>query len=137
MTDRIFFDTNILVYAHSDLDKTKQEAAAQYIQSDQEIIISTQVVQEFVNVFISKLKVDIETVELLCAELEANFQVYTNDFHTIKRAMSIKKRHGFSIWDSLIIAAALESGCSILLSEDLQHLQKIEGLTVKNPFAPL
>lgn len=134
MTDKIFFDTNILVYAHSDLEKGKQEIAAHLIQSLPEVVISTQVVQEFANVFISKLKIDLDTVELLCAELSDNFQIHTNDFRSIQKALSIKKQYGFSIWDSLILAAAIESGCSILFSEDLQHLQKIEGLTIQNPF---
>jgi predicted nucleic acid-binding protein len=134
MTGRIFFDTNILVYAHSDLEKDKQEVAARLIQSQSEIFISTQVVQEFVNVFISKLKIEIETVELLCSDLETNFQIFTNDFRTIQKALDVKKRYEFSIWDSLIIAAAIQSGCSILLSEDLQHQQKIDGLTIQNPF---
>jgi predicted nucleic acid-binding protein len=135
MADRIFFDTNLLVYAHSDIEMPKQYLVAQMIQSQPEIFISTQVVQEFINVFLSKLKVDIETVQLLCNELEHNFQIFTNNYTTIQRALDVKKRYGFSLWDALIIAAALDSGCTILLSEDLQHLQNIDGLIIKNPFA--
>ena len=64
-----------------------------------------------------------------------NNEVHTNSFTTIQRACKIAERYSFSFYDSLIVAAALESGCLILFSEDLQHGQVIEKvLTVKNPF---
>ena len=52
------------------------------------------------------------------------------------RALDLQERYQFSFCDSLIVAAALEAGCARLLSEDLQHGQRIEGLTIKNPFRP-
>jgi len=54
---------------------------------------------------------------------------------TIEHAWKIKTRYAFSCWDSLIIASAMESGCSVLYSEDLQHGQEIKkNLTIRNPF---
>lgn len=55
---------------------------------------------------------------------------------TFRRAWEVEDRFGFSWWDSLVIASALESGASLLLSEDLQHDQSISGLRVLNPFHP-
>jgi predicted nucleic acid-binding protein len=134
MTDKYFFDTNILVYAHSDMDKSKQKIASEIIENQNEIIISTQVVQEFLNVFITKLKIDIEVVEEICLDIESNFFIHTNTVDTIRKSLKIKKKYGFSIWDSLIISAAIDSGATILLTEDLHNLQKIEGITIQNPF---
>jgi predicted nucleic acid-binding protein len=50
------------------------------------------------------------------------------------RAVQIAARFDFSIYDGLIVAAALESGCGLLFTEDMPHGQKIEGLTIRNPF---
>jgi len=67
--------------------------------------------------------------------MEQNNEVYTNSFATIQRACQVAQRYGFSFYDSLIVAAALEADCVVLYSEDLQHEQVIEQtLTVKNPF---
>jgi predicted nucleic acid-binding protein len=51
------------------------------------------------------------------------------------RAVEVRTRYRYSFYDSLIIAAALEAGCTRLYSEDLQHGQRIERLTIVNPFA--
>ena len=60
-------------------------------------------------------------------------QPVTEDTHD--RGVDIAERYGFSLYDSLIIAAAREAGCTTLFSEDLQHRQVIDGaLTVRNPF---
>jgi predicted nucleic acid-binding protein len=51
-----------------------------------------------------------------------------------ERGIMVQARYGFHFYDSLIVAAALEAGCTRLLSEDLQHGQRIDSLTVENPF---
>ena len=53
------------------------------------------------------------------------------------RALDVQARYGYGFYDSLIIAAALEAGCTRLYSEDMQHGQRIEGLTIENPFVGL
>ena len=50
------------------------------------------------------------------------------------RALDLRERYGFSFYDSLIIAAALEAGCTRLYTEDMQHGQQIQGLAIENPF---
>jgi len=56
-----------------------------------------------------------------------------HDQEVLRRSWTIRNRYGFSIWDSQILAAALAAGCSTLLTEDLQHGQRIEGLEIINP----
>ncbi len=51
-----------------------------------------------------------------------------------RRGLELQSRHGLSFYDALIVAAALEAGCTRLYTEDLQHGQKIEGLLIQNPF---
>jgi predicted nucleic acid-binding protein len=96
---------------------------------------STQVIQEFANACLSKFHLDISTVKLLTAEIAGNFTIFNNSFETIQRALLLKERYQFSFWDCMIIASALETGCSTLFSEDLQDGQVIDGvLNVVNPF---
>ncbi len=76
-----------------------------------------------------------EYLNSLIDELESYFEVHLNTANTIKKAIRIVDVYKYSWFDSLIIAAALESGCSVLLSEDMQHNQLIENkLTIVNPF---
>lgn len=76
-----------------------------------------------------------EIIQNTINELESNFLIHTNTSTTIKSACKIAKRYKFSFYDSLVIAAALETECTILYSEDMQHEQIIEGtLTIRNPF---
>jgi predicted nucleic acid-binding protein len=70
----------------------------------------------------------INSILILCP----NPRALSLDTHL--RALEISKRYGFSIWDGLIVAAAIEAKCSTLLTEDLQHGQVVEGLRVENPF---
>ncbi|MCB0613137.1 MAG: PIN domain-containing protein [Lewinellaceae bacterium] len=75
------------------------------------------------------------SIQATLNEVENNFEVYANTARSIKHACFIADRYGFSFYDSLIIAASLESGCTVLYSEDLHDGQAIENtLTIKNPF---
>ena len=58
------------------------------------------------------------------------------ELETVRRCMDIKERYGYSWWDSLVLASALDSGCTVLYSEDMQSRQVVEGsLRIVNPFA--
>jgi predicted nucleic acid-binding protein len=59
----------------------------------------------------------------------------TLTIHTHSAAVALARDHGFSFYDALIVAAAIEAGCDTLLSEDLQHGRIVDGLTIRNPFA--
>jgi len=83
-----FLDTNVLVYAHTNLDPSKQQAAARIIQQ-YGVIISTQVLQEFINVLAKKFKTPWSTVRHLTQQVQQNCRMYTNGISTIETAIQI------------------------------------------------
>ena len=134
MQGKAFLDTNVLVYLFTDKEPIKAKQALSVALTSR-IVISTQVLQELANVLTKKYH---QTIEQVVATLEVCMkagELHTNTHQTIVKALSIKKSHKFSFYDSLIVAAAIDSGCQTLFSEDLQHEQQIiDGLRVVNPF---
>ncbi len=133
-----FFDTNVLIYLFDGTDDAKRERAELLIQQalDNETgCISYQVVQETMNVITRKLNATPEkALQLLDRVLVPLWQI--NPTRTLyRRGLDLQARYGFSFYDSLIIAAALEAGCTCLYSEDMQDGQQIQSLTIQNPFA--
>ena len=99
-------------------------------------VVSSQVVQEFLNVALRKFErpvSDEQTLRYLREVLDPLCSVFPS-ISLYERALSVHRRWRFSFYDSLIVAAALESDCKVLYSEDLQDGQEIESLTVVNPF---
>lgn len=134
MSGSVFLDSNVAIYAHTNLDVTKQ-AVAQGLVNRPDCLISMQVCNEFVNALHKKFKLNWHVIQLLLDNWLLNVPVHLNMPQTVRQATGIAHRYGFSFYDSLIIAAALETGCSTLYSEDLQHGQVIDGkLTIQNPF---
>jgi len=131
----VFLDTNLLIYAHTTVEILKQQQVQQII-IDENTVISTQVFKEVANVLYKKFGFSWEDVQKVLENMEQNNEVHSNTFNTVQTACKIAQRYDFSFYDSLIVAAALESSCSILYSEDLHHQQVIEKtLTVINPFS--
>ena len=135
MRDRFFLDTNVLIYAYSDTDIARQSVSREIVKNC-ETVISTQVLQEIANVLLKKFGKSCTEIRNTLAECIEDIDiVYTNTLYTIFRACDIAERYGFSFYDSMIVAAALENECTALYSEDLQHKQIIDGkLTILNPF---
>jgi predicted nucleic acid-binding protein len=133
--NKVFLDSNLIMYAYSNSEKAKQQVARKIIKENY-TIISTQVLQEISNTLSRKYRLDYAAIKDTLKECGYdNNEVYTNKPQTVFNACDIARRYQFSFYDSLIIAAALESGCKILYSEDLQHNQIIEDvLTIINPF---
>ena len=136
MRDKVFIDSNIFIYAKiEDKEKDKHILARFFLNSLREKVeISTQVINELYNV-LDKYKIEDmiiqESIHAILTEVE--LKVIT--LETIKLSWKIKERYKYSYFDSLIIASALESGCSTLYSEDMQHNQIIqEKLKIINPF---
>lgn len=128
----VFIDTNIAVYAFGKDQEKKAEARRLLSGSP---TISTQVINEFLNVCRVKLKIDLNTRHGLAHELMAGCDVVTLDPAVVMKAMSIEKANDISFWDSLIVAASLLAGCDTLYSEDMQHGRFFENrLRVVNPF---
>ena len=140
MTDRIFFDTNILVYLFDTSEKEKH-AKARHLLSEQigksSLHISSQVINEFVNITTGKIKnpVSFEKQRNILKFLQVVFVISPLTIHTSLAAVDMKLRYSLSYWDSLVLASALENRCSVIYSEDMQHGQMIEGsLKIINPF---
>ena len=134
MNDNVFLDSNILVYSYSNSEIQKQEIARQLIGASN-TFISTQVLQELCNIVTRKFKFTYDEAAIAVKESCQNNNLHINTEETLLQACQIAGKYRFSLYDSLIVAAALESRCNVLYSEDLHHGQVIEGkLTVKNPF---
>lgn len=137
MPDKVFIDTNILIYSFLDNDQKRHEAAVQLLSSllEKEVFISTQVMSEVYSA-LSKNRIQHEAIASFLSELEENMNIAPVSLGTVKRCLLLKKKYSYSYWDSLILASALENGCAVVCSEDMQHGQAIEqSLMIMNPFA--
>lgn len=128
----VFFDTNVLLYLVSG-DPAKANRAEQLVA--QGGVISVQVLNEVAAVAAGKKGVQFAKIRETLSAFRALFVVVALDIETHDLGLDIAERYRFSIYDSMIVAAALRARCSTLYSEDLQHGQTIERLTVRNPFA--
>lgn len=127
-----FIDTNIVIYA---LGPNSAKAALAAPLFTHPPTISTQVLSETANVALKKLAMPLSETGKLLAMLEATCQVGLILPATMHRSLDIADRYGFSWYDNLVVATALEAGCDTLYTEDLQHGQVIDDkLTVTNPF---
>ena len=134
MKDKVFLDTNIVVYLYSK-DEPKKRVIAQQLLLTNSSIISTQVLQEFTNISKKKHKAEWSKINDALDEISSCTIVSTNELQTIKHAIKLAEQTKYSFYDSLIIAAALANGCQVLYTEDMQHNQLIEKkLRIINPF---
>ena len=135
---KVFFDTNILVYVFDKDEPAKATIARHWLRevgNQGNLILSTQVLQEFY-VAVTK-SMNPKMPHLQAAELVngfAEFPLVQVDKLLIAKAMQRHRTREFSFWDSLIIEAALQANCGTLLSEDMQDGRIIHGLTIFNPF---
>ena len=99
-------------------------------------VISVQVVNEFANVLRRKFRLEWNIVAAAVADVRELFDsIRPVDIETHEAAIALAEAHGFSFYDSLIVASALQAGCETLLTEDLQAGRRIDSLVVVNPFA--
>jgi len=134
-----FIDTNVFIYLFDETNDRKRTIADRIVKTSLETRtarISHQVVQETLNVVTRKLPspMTAENAQRFLVQVLAPLWQIMPNIALYRRGLDVQARYGFSFYDSLIIAAALESGCTRLYSEDLQHAQQIEGLTIENPF---
>jgi len=137
MSDKIFIDTNVLIYSFSEDEPQKQKVAVELIDSvATDAIISSQVINELANVFLKKFKLSTEQVEDALLELDSLLRIVSFDISTQIKALRLKQRYNLQYFDSLIVATALENRCNILYSEDMQNgLIVDERLKIVNPFS--
>jgi len=131
-TGKPFFDTNVLLYLLSE-DNRKADRAEEIIAEGG--VISVQVLNEFTSVAFRKLGMSYAEIRDVLATVRAVCQSQALTVDTHERGLDIAERFGFSLYDSMIVSSAVESGCTVLYSEDMQHGQEVGGqLVVINPF---
>lgn len=136
MTARCFVDTNVLLYADDDSAGPKRDRARELIRevtSDGTGVLSLQVLQEYFAVATKKLRIPADGARRRI-ELLSQLDVVTLSVEDLLSAVDLHRLHKFSIWDALVIRAALNGGCRVLYSEDLQDGRRIDGLEIVNPF---
>jgi predicted nucleic acid-binding protein len=127
-----FFDGDVLIYLFS-ADVAKADRAELLLAAGG--TVSVQVLNEVASTAQRKAKLDFAAIRHILRVIRKNCAVKPLDVETFELGLSIAERHRFSIYDGMIIGAALRAGCRVLYSEDLEHGQRIEGsLLVHNPF---
>ena len=132
MPDRAFLDTNILVYAFTFVDPRKPRADELLIRGG---VIAIQTLNEFISVQHNKLKrswADIVTWLKLIDGLCPSPIPMTQKVHY--RAVDIAQRYGYHIYDSTMLATAIEASCTVFYTEELRDGHSIDGLKIRNPF---
>ena len=132
-----FIDTNVIIYLFDETNAEKCRVAEELIEKAIEngsSCISFQVVQETINIVSRKLNASPEQArQLLDNVLEPLWKVNPGRL-LYRHGLELQSRYKFGFYDCLIIAAALSAGCRTLYTEDLQHEQRVEGMTIINPF---
>ena len=127
-----FFDTNVRFYLLSG-DDTKANRAENELSAGG--ILSVQVLNEFLSVASRKLTMSIADIREMLSTIRTVCKVVPIGEETHDLGLQIAERHGLSVYDAMIVAAALRAGCKTLVSEDLQDGQIFEGtLKIQNPF---
>ncbi len=136
MTARCFVDTNVFIYADDDSAGPKRDQARELIReimSSRAGVLSLQVLQEYFSAATKKLRIPAADARQRIEWL-SRLDVVILGVEDLLAAVDLHRLHGFSIWDALVIRAALKAGCRVLYSEDLQDGRRIDGLEVVNPF---
>jgi predicted nucleic acid-binding protein len=135
VAERVFIDTNVVIYAcdrtAGDRRLRAREVLAPLLR-ERRAVISTQVLQEFFSAT-RKLNIPAELARRY-VEQWSRIDVVVIRPETILGAIDLHRLHVLSFWDALVIKSAGLAGCGRLLSEDLNHGQKIDGVTLENPF---
>lgn len=136
MTARSFFDTNILIYADDKSAPEKRQRALDLIAEHRRAgtgVVSLQILQEYFVTVTKKLRVD-PRIARRKVELLSEFDVAATDLSDVLAAADLHLLHGFSFWDALVMRSAKQSGCKVLLTEDMQEAREIDGVLIVNPF---
>ena len=139
MSDRPqFVDTNILIYAHDRSAGTKHERARALLTELWESgdgCLSIQVLQEFYVNITRKVARPLppDTARQIIADL-GHWTVHSPTVDDVLNAIALQERHGLSFWDAMIVASAIQLGCLVLWSEDLNDGQEYDGARIVNPF---
>jgi predicted nucleic acid-binding protein len=133
----VFVDTNVLLYAQDPRNADRQEAARAWLTmcwQSQRGRISTQVLNElYANLRKVAPSLSVSDARAVVVRYRAWAPMAVDDA-TVDVAWSVQDRCSMSFWDALIVAAAQVQGCAFVLSEDMQHEQRIDSVQIINPF---
>jgi len=142
MKSKIFIDSNIWIYAflESEKERTKQQhilSLLENLSSVDTVFVSVQVINEFHWILSRKYRIDDAIIKTKVTKgIAAIASIAPLDFKVYQDAYRIRGKYNVSFWDSLIVASALDKGCDILYSEDMQHELMIDSkLKIINPFS--
>lgn len=127
----VFFDTNVILYATGNDDPFRRRALNLL---DAGGLISVQVLNETASVLRRKHQYDWPRLASFIAAVRAKCDVVPVSIATHERGLAYAERYTLSLYDSMIVAAAVLAGCETLYSEDMHHGLVIDGLTICNPF---
>ena len=142
MSGMYFLDTNIFVYSFDSSVPSKQEIARELIQNalkSQRGIISSQIVQEFLNVALWKFArpMNVSDARQYMSAVLLPMCGHYPSMAYYDLTLLVKEETGFSFYDSLVVTAAIELGCHTIVTEDMQIGRTVRGVTILNPFADI
>lgn len=135
-TSKVFLDSNLLIYTDDARSPAKQTTAMRLIEThlhQRSAVLSIQVLQEYFSVATGKLKISPEIAKEKVG-IFGSFTVFQPSTTDVLAAIDLHRLHKISFWDAMIVRAASQSGCRTLLTEDLHHGQRIDGVEIVNPF---
>jgi predicted nucleic acid-binding protein len=133
MNKAVALDTNVIVYCHSNDEPDKKQMATSLLALYP--VISTQVLSEYLNVVKRRLKLPKDEIMDVCLQNIEMCMLQPVSFATLKYARSLLNRYDFQLFDSIVVASALEANCHIFYSEDLCHGLVVENqMKIINPF---
>jgi predicted nucleic acid-binding protein len=134
---RSFIDTNVLVYAEASDAPVKQQAALVLLKrlfESSKGVLSTQVLQEYCNVAIKKLKLPSQHIRAQL-ELYEQFEIVQVTPSIIRHGLDLHQTRSVSFYDAIVLASAQTAGCRVLFSEDMNAGESMGTVRIVNPFA--
>lgn len=136
MATRSFIDTNVLVYAEASDEPQKQRAALALLKSlyDENLgVLSTQVLQEYCNVALKKLKLPAQYVRAQL-DLYEQFEIVQVTPHIIRAGLDLHQTRSMAFFDAIVLASAHAAGCNVIWTEDMNTGEIVNGVCISNPF---
>jgi predicted nucleic acid-binding protein len=134
MSGKCFVDSNIWLYAFFTTDHSDKHNKAIEIIDRDNIVLSTQVINEVCCNLLRKAKYTESEIQQTIQNFQVRYPILNVNADIIRQASVLRGLYCFSYWDSIITATAISADCAFIYSEDMQHGQKIDPVTVVNPF---
>jgi predicted nucleic acid-binding protein len=137
MADRSFIDTNVLIYAEASDAPLKQRAALALLKGlyeESQGVLSTQVLQEYCNVALKKLKLPAQYVRSQL-DLYEQFEIVQVTPAIIRVGLDLHQTRNLAYFDAIVFASAHASGCNVIWTEGMNAGEVVNGVTISNPFA--